>query len=77
MESDDFYCDFVLNNKTEVQREIETEHVLAFRHTEPSWEFHVVIIPKEHISKLSDVNDPNIIGQFFKLRVIVNALVLR
>lgn len=31
---------------------LETERVLAFRHTKPFWETHVVVIPKRHISSL-------------------------
>ncbi len=31
----------------------ETEHVLAYHHTKPFFEVHVVIIPKKHIDSLS------------------------
>jgi histidine triad (HIT) family protein len=50
--SDDFYCDNVLNGKVEVSIVHETENVLAYHHTRPFWETHIVVIPKRHISSL-------------------------
>jgi histidine triad (HIT) family protein len=57
--SEDFYCDNVLNGRIEVDRIRETETVLAYHHTRPFWETHIVVIPKRHISSLlaDDVND--------------------
>jgi len=49
----DFYCDQVLTGQTPVERIAETGNVLAFRHTEPYWPVHIVIIPKRHISSLA------------------------
>ncbi len=43
--SDDFYCDEVLSGRTQVERVLETEQVLAFHHTRPYWPVHIVIIP--------------------------------
>ena len=65
METKDFYCNFVLNNKIEVKKEAETESVLAFHHTRPNWTFHVVIIPKQHIKRLFDLEDTSIINEIF------------
>ena len=48
----DFYCEEVLSGKTEVDKVLETENVLAFHHTRPSYKSHVVVIPKKHISSL-------------------------
>jgi histidine triad (HIT) family protein len=53
----DFYCDQVIPGKIEVDIIFETSEVLAFYHTDPYWEKHVVIIPKTHIDSLS--NYPN------------------
>jgi histidine triad (HIT) family protein len=50
--TNDFYCDEVLSGHTPVQIVIETERVLAFHHTRPSWPVHIVVIPKRHISSL-------------------------
>lgn len=50
--SEDFYCEQVLSGKTAVEKILETERVLAFRHTRPFWETHIVVIPKRHVSSL-------------------------
>lgn len=50
--SEDFYCEQVLSGKTEVEKVLETENILAFYHTRPFWETHIVVIPKKHISSL-------------------------
>lgn len=41
-----------MGGETEVEKVLETENVLAFRHTRPFWETHIVVIPKRHISSL-------------------------
>ncbi len=48
--SEDFYCDEVLSGRTQVERVLETEQVLAFHHTRPYWPVHIVVIPKLHIT---------------------------
>jgi histidine triad (HIT) family protein len=50
--SEDFYCDEVLSGKNAVKKVLETENVLAYFHTNPFWETHIVVIPKKHISSL-------------------------
>lgn len=50
--ANDFYCKNVLSGKVAVETVFETENVLAFHHTRPFWETHVVVIPKRHISSL-------------------------
>jgi histidine triad (HIT) family protein len=50
--SEDFYCDEVLSGKNAVKKVLETESVLAYFHTNPFWETHIVVIPKKHISSL-------------------------
>jgi histidine triad (HIT) family protein len=50
--AEDFYCDEVLSGRTAVEKVFESENVLAFRHTEPFWETHVVVIPKRHVPSL-------------------------
>ncbi len=48
----DFYCDEVLSGKTPVEVVFETGNVLAYHHTQPFWDAHIVVIPKRHISSL-------------------------
>lgn len=74
IETSDFYCDFVLNNKIQVQKEIETDNVLAFHHTKPSWTTHIVIVPKAHITELADVVDMSIVKEIFE---VIQRLVLK
>ncbi|EST55505.1 HIT family hydrolase [Brevibacillus panacihumi W25] len=50
--SEDFYCEEVLSGKTPVEKVYETERVLAYYHTRPFYEVHIVVIPKKHISSL-------------------------
>jgi histidine triad (HIT) family protein len=55
--SNDFYCDEVLSGRTSVDVVLETDDVLAFRHTSPFWPVHVVVIPKKHVPSLVDLGD--------------------
>lgn len=55
--SEDFYCDEVLSGKTPVEKVFETANVLAFRHTRPFWETHIVVIPKTHVASLLTIDD--------------------
>ena len=51
----DFYCDEVLTGRHEIETVLETEDVLAFHHTRPAYEKHIVVIPKQHIPSLVDL----------------------
>ncbi|MGP4072868.1 HIT domain-containing protein [Piscibacillus sp. B03] len=53
----DFYCDEVLSGKTQVDKVLETDNVLAFYHTRPYYPVHIVAIPKKHISSLIALED--------------------
>ena len=50
--SEDFYCEQVISKKIEVKKIFETDNILAYHHTKPFWETHIVVIPKKHISSL-------------------------
>lgn len=65
--SDDFYCDYVFGNKIQVQKVEETDSVLAFHHTKPDHELHIVIVPKEHVTRLVDVKEMDIIKEIFEI----------
>jgi histidine triad (HIT) family protein len=56
--SSDFYCDEALSGRTPVEVVVESESVLAFRHTRPSWPEHFVVIPKRHVASLLEVEAP-------------------
>lgn len=55
--SEDFYCDEVLSGKTPVEKVLETAGVLAYHHTQPFWETHIVVIPKTHVASLLTIDD--------------------
>lgn len=65
----DFYCDLVLSKKIEIKTELETDNVLAFYHTKPSYPVHIVVIPKRHISSLITLteNDNDIFLELFSV----------
>jgi len=54
---EDFYCDQVLSGRTAVSKIVETENVLAYHHTRPFWETHIVILPKKHVASLLTIED--------------------
>ena len=54
--SEDFYCDEALSGRTQIEKVVETEHVLAFHHTKPFWPVHIVVIPKAHVSSLTNLD---------------------
>ncbi|MEM6804219.1 MAG: HIT domain-containing protein [Bacteroidota bacterium] len=47
------YRQEIIPGKLKVDIVFETELVMAFHHTKPYWERHIVIIPKENIDSLS------------------------
>lgn len=62
----DFYCEQIIPGKIKVDILFETPLVMAFHHTHPYWEEHVVIIPKTHIIGLSSyANTPELNTDFF------------
>ncbi len=63
----DFYCDCVLSGQIPVRIVAESERVLAFEHTQPTWQTHIVVIPKEHIAELIQIQDPSLFSEVFAL----------
>ncbi len=65
--SKDIYCEFIFNKKLPVKVVKETSMVLAFYHTKPHWDIHIVIVPKEHVAYLVDVKDFSVIEEVFRV----------
>jgi len=63
----DFYCDVALQPDTTIEKVFENERVLAHYHTNPFWEKHIVIIPKEHIWDVREVNDISLYAEIFEV----------
>ncbi len=76
MKSTDFYCDEVLSGKTPVEKLFETDNVLAYRHTRPFWETHIVVIPKIHISSLLTIDDNDLLLEILDVVKQVAAMVV-
>lgn len=53
-EGDDFYCDVAIPNAERLDMVHDGPGVLAYRHTRPFWEVHVVVVPKRHVASLTD-----------------------
>ena len=54
---EDFYCEEALSGRTPVTVVHETEDVVAFEHTRPSWPVHIVVVPKQHTPSLVDLGE--------------------
>jgi histidine triad (HIT) family protein len=52
-DGDDFNCDVALRNVDALDVVHEDDRVLAFRHTRPSYDVHVVVVPKRHVGSLT------------------------
>ncbi|MEQ1759267.1 MAG: HIT family protein [Vicinamibacterales bacterium] len=67
--SDDYYCEFILSGQVPVDVVVETDRVLAFHHVFQTWDTHFVIIPKEHVRSLSEVDDPSLLAELFQVAI--------
>jgi histidine triad (HIT) family protein len=72
---EDFYCDEVLSGKTPVEKVFETENILAYHHTRPFWETHIVVIPKTHVDSLLTV-EKDLLDELLEVVKTVAALML-
>ena len=71
----DIYCEQIIPGKLKVDILFETERVMAFHHTQPYFERHVVIIPKAHIESLSSYpNEPELNRDLFEAMQFVTQL---
>ena len=61
----DFYCDEVLSHKIPIDVVYESERVLGFHHTNPAYDVHIMVIPKQHINDLTTLNDANFTLEIF------------
>ncbi|WP_404867590.1 HIT domain-containing protein [Kitasatospora griseola] len=53
----DFYCQEALSGNTPITVVEETDEVLAFEHTRPSYPVHIVVVPKLHTPSLEDLGE--------------------
>jgi histidine triad (HIT) family protein len=53
----DIYCEQIIPRTIDVDVLAETSSILAFHHTAPYWERHIVLVPKKHIESLSQISN--------------------
>lgn len=63
----DFYCDVALLTDADINKVFENEWILAYHHTNPFWEKHIVIIPKEHIWDMRHVDDTSLYAEILEV----------
>ena len=63
----DFYCDIALKPDADIERVFESDRVLAYYHTKPFWEKHIVIIPKEHLWDVRHVEDTSLYSEILEV----------
>ena len=49
----DFYCDVAIPDPGALAVVHLDEYVLAFHHTRPFWQVHLVVVPRRHIASLT------------------------
>lgn len=49
----DFYCDVAIPDPGALEVVHEDDRVLAYHHTRPFWQVHLVVVPKRHIPSLT------------------------
>lgn len=52
----DFYCDVAIPDPARLDVVHEDDLVLAFHHTRPFWQTHIVVVPKKHIGSLTTLD---------------------
>jgi len=45
----DWYCENVINGDLNIDKVYESETILAFHHTKPFWEHHIVVVPSFNV----------------------------
>lgn len=58
-------CLFCKMIEGEIQADVvyETEHLLAFRDINPQAPSHILLIPKQHVATLDQLDDPTLAGE--------------
>lgn len=73
----DFYCEEVFSGRVEVEKVYETANVLAYHHTRPFWNPHIVVVPKSHIASLLVLQDDDLLAEIFSVIREVAASVVK
>lgn len=60
--TDCLFCKMIAGEITP-DKVYETDHLLAFRDIKPQAPTHILIIPKQHVATLNDLDDPSLAGE--------------
>lgn len=65
----DWYCENIINGDLSVNKVYESENIVAFHHTRPFWEHHIVAIPKTHIESMasSEAHNPELMSELMSV----------
>ncbi len=63
--TDCLFCKMV-NQAIPVDKVFEDERVLAFRDINPKAPTHILVIPKQHVATLNDLQDPSLAGHLLQ-----------
>lgn len=63
----DFYCEEVLSGRTPVDVVAESERAIAFRHTEPAFPVHIVVISRRHLPEMTELEDWGTLDDLIRL----------
>lgn len=66
----DFYCDVAIPDPGALEVVHEDDRVLAFHHTKPFWEVHLVAVPTRHIGSLTAAGGDDEADLLALLRVV-------
>ncbi len=68
----DPYCDEILPGRLPVETFFETDAVVAFHHPCPSFDpVHLLVITKEHVESLDELDDPDLAAEIMQVLAIV------
>ncbi len=64
---EDFYCDVAIPDLGALDVVHDDDWIVAFHHTRPFWETHIVVVPKKHVASLTTVgkDDTDLMQRLF------------
>lgn len=65
----DWYCENIINGDLSVNKVYDSDNIVAFHHTRPFWEHHIVAIPKMHIESMAspEANDSDLMSELMSV----------
>ncbi|CUR55823.1 Protein kinase C inhibitor (HIT family) [metagenome] len=73
----DFYCDVAIPATDRLDVVHDDELVLAYHHTRPFWQTHIVVVPKRHIGSFTTItadDEPDVRALFEVVQRVARAV---